>query len=74
MLLRIIGQRLAAACMLFAALCLFAPLGCKYILSHVMGEKAYMIIDMLFSFFVVVFHIFRRLTYFVNSILYSFVI
>jgi hypothetical protein len=39
MLLLNIGQRLAAACMLFAGPCLFAPLGCKDIVSLTMGAK-----------------------------------
>ena len=43
MLLLNIGQRLAAACMLFAGPCLFAPLGCKDIISLAMGAKADMV-------------------------------
>ena len=43
MLLLNIGQRLAAACMLFAGPCLFAPLGCKDIVSLTMGAKTDMV-------------------------------
>ena len=45
MLLLNIGQRLAAACMLFAGPCLFAPLGCKDIISLAMGAKADMVTE-----------------------------